>query len=146
MQVVSISLLYALAYGVDLWRLSASYDVAALRFTTATFFAMTFPQVILVCGILLVGYMTVLQKPSIWVSSVYIVAGGYVALLPSLLMSSYVNHSEMAFITSIMPYHFFGFVSSTTNSLFSITSSAIFSIGIFALFASLYGLYKKKKA
>ena len=106
---------------------------------------MTFPQVIFVCVILLVGYMTVLQKPSVWVSSVYIAVGGYIALVPALLMNAYANHSDLTFIPSVVLLPVLPLVA-TPNSIFIAASAAVFSIGLLALFASLYAVYKSKMA
>jgi len=145
-QIVSIPLLYALAYGLDLWRLSASYDVSAMRFSTATFFAMTFPQIIFLSVVLLVGYVTILLKPSFWVSAVYIVVGGYIALLPTLLLSAYAHPSEIHFIPSLIAYPGMLLGSAIPNGLFSMTSSSLISIGALTLSSSLYALIKSKKA
>ena len=144
-QLSSIPILYTIAYGLDLWSLSASYDMAWVRFSRATFFAMIFPQVIFVCVILLIGYMTVLQKPSVWVSSVYIGVGGYIALVPPLLMSAYANHSDMTFISSIVALPVLRLVA-IPNSIFIAASAAVLSIGLLALFASLHAVYKSKTA
>ena len=145
-QIVSIPLFYALAYGLDLWRLSASYDVSAMRFSIATFFAMTFPQIIFLCVVLLVGYLTILLKPSFWVSAVYIVVGGYIALLPTLLLSTYAHPAEIQFIPSLIAYPGMLLGSSISKGLFSMTSSALISIGALTLSSSLYALIKRKMA
>ncbi|MFA6271451.1 MAG: hypothetical protein WC657_09710 [Candidatus Paceibacterota bacterium] len=145
-QIVSIPLLYALAYCLDLWRLSASYDVSAMRFSIATFFAMTFPQTIFLCVVLLLGYLTSILKPAFWVSVLYIAVGGYVALLPTLLLSSYGHPYEIHPIMNFIAYPTLLIGSTTRNGLYTMASSALVSVGLLALFTSLYALYKTKTA
>jgi hypothetical protein len=117
-----------------------------MRFSIATFFAMTFPQTIFLCVVLLLGYLTSILKPAFWVSVLYIAVGGYVALLPTLLLSSYGHPYEIHPIMNFIAYPTLLIGSTTRNGLYTMASSALVSVGLLALFTSLYALYKTKTA